>query len=74
MHVHMYQSHAQQSCVQPSQALKHPSTVKQKFLQLVLDGLGIRWLTSLDQLFPMLEQIVQSACTLRNCLLESLKD
>lgn len=69
-----YQSHAEQARVQSAQALKHSSTVKQKFLQLVLDGLGICWLTSLDQFFSMLEQIVQSTCTLRNCLLESLKD
>ncbi len=70
----IYQSHAEQACVQTAQALKDAGTVEQEFLQLVLDGLGISRLASLDQLFSMLEQIIQSTRTLSNCLLKPLWD
>lgn len=51
----IYQSHAEQTCVQAAQALKDTSTVEQEFLQLALDGLGVRRLAPLDQLFSVLE-------------------
>ncbi len=68
----IYQSHAEQARVQMAQALKDTGTVEQEILQLVLDGLGISRLASLDQLFSTLEQIIQSTRTLSNCLLKPL--
>lgn len=68
----IYQSHAEQPRVQTAQALKDTGTVEQEILQLVLDCLGISRLASLDQLFSMLEQIIQSTRTLSNCLLKPL--
>lgn len=69
----VYQSHAEQAGVQAAQALKDTSTVEHEFLQLALDGLGVRRLAPLDQLFSVLEQIVQSTCTLSNSLLKALR-